>query len=163
MSIRESHESDINAINLVLRDAFGEEDEVKLVQALRDDKDIEIELVHESEGVVDGHVLLSPMQAPVRALAFAPLSVLPEKQGKGIGSKLSFAALKQAAEDGWEAVFVLGDPDYYQRFGFSLDLAKPFSSPYSGAHFMALELKQDCLKNRSGELIHSPAFARIEG
>ena len=37
-------------------------------------------------------------------------------------------------------VFVLGDPDYYTRFGFALDLAQPFICVYAGPYFMTLRL-----------------------
>ena len=163
MSIRESQVTDYGAIDAVLRAAFKGEEEVMLVHGLRDDDDIELELVSESEGVIDGHIVLSPMQASVRALAFAPLSVLPEKQGKGIGTRLSQAAIKQAAIEKWDAIFVFGNPDYYQRLGFSLSQAKPFSSPYAGPHFMVLELTKDCLNGLQGNVVHASTFIRLEG
>ena len=47
------------------------------------------------------------------------------------------AALDRAREGGWAAVFVLGDPAYYGRFGFSADAARGYASPYAGEHFLA--------------------------
>jgi predicted GNAT family acetyltransferase len=76
------------------------------------------------------------MQAPFRALALAPVSVAPERQKAGIGSALVRSAVERARQAGWEAVFVLGDPAYYGRFGFDAHRAAGFSTPYAGEHFM---------------------------
>ena len=40
-------------------------------------------------------------------------------------------------------MFVLGNPIYYSRFGYSLLAAQPFESDYSGPYFMALRLSAD--------------------
>jgi putative acetyltransferase len=69
-------------------------------------------------------------------------------------------SLKQAREQEWEAVFVLGDPAYYQRFGFRVDLARGFSSPYAGPHFMALSLGAR-LRISGGRIDYAPAFASL--
>jgi putative acetyltransferase len=37
-------------------------------------------------------------------------------------------------------VGVVGDPEYYARFGFSADAARSFDSTYAGEHFMAITL-----------------------
>ena len=50
------------------------------------------------------------------------------------------AGLERLAASGEAIVFVLGNPDYYTRFGFALDLAQPFTCVYAGPHFMALRL-----------------------
>ena len=85
-----------------------------------------------------GHVLLSRMTAPVRALALAPLAVATDWQRRGIGTALVEAALERARAAGSQAVFVLGDPAYYRRFGFRADLAAGFASPYAGPHLMVV-------------------------
>jgi putative acetyltransferase len=53
--------------------------------------------------------------------------------------------LRQAQQQGWQAVIVVGHPDYYPRFGFSAALARPLASPFSGDAFMALELTTGAL------------------
>ena len=55
---------------------------------------------------------------PFRALALAPVSVAPEHQRKAIGRSLIEEGLQQARKQEWDAVFALGDPAYYGRFGF---------------------------------------------
>jgi putative acetyltransferase len=65
--------------------------------------------------------------------------------------------LRRAADDRWLAVFVLGDPSYYRRFGFSVAAASGFSSPYAGDHFMGLALS-GTMPAAMGALRHAPAF-----
>ena len=67
--------------------AFGGTDEARLVVALRSDGDATIALVAVEDDRVTGHILLSPMRAPFRALGLAPLSVLPEYQNRDIGKR----------------------------------------------------------------------------
>ncbi len=52
------------------------------------------------------------------ALAVAPLCVAPSRHGEGIGSSLMNDLIRRAEAAGWPLVLVLGDPRYYQRFGF---------------------------------------------
>jgi putative acetyltransferase len=61
---------------------------------------------------------------------------------------------------GEKIVFVLGDPDYYKRFGFSPELANAFDCVYQGDHLQALRLSQDA--PTAGEVIYSPAFDGVE-
>lgn len=52
------------------------------------------------------------------ALAVAPLCVTPSRQGEGIGSGLMNELLRRAGAAGWPFVLLLGNPRYYERFGF---------------------------------------------
>ena len=67
-------------------------------------------------------------------------------------------SLKLAKGKSWEAVFLLGEPDYYSRFGFRVDIARAFASPYAGPYFMALELAESALEGKSGDVAYAPAF-----
>jgi putative acetyltransferase len=71
------------------------------------------------------------------------------------------AGLAQLKDAGWEGVFVDGEPAYYQRFGFSADLARGFQSPYSGPFLMALSLGERELPVTSGPIKYAPAFAAL--
>jgi putative acetyltransferase len=108
-----------------------------------------------------GHVMFSRMAAPFRALGLAPVSVAPERQRSGIGSELIREGLARAAAAGWAGVFVLGEPEYYRRFGFSPALASGFTSPCAGAYLMALALNGP-LPATEGKIEYAPAFHGIE-
>ena len=160
MIIRPEAPSDRAAIRSLVIAAFGGVAEADLVERLRGDGDLVLSLVAEAEGGILGHALLSRMAAPFRALGLAPVAVRPEAQGAGIGGRLIRTALAQAERDGWRAVFVLGDPAYYGRFGFDAALAAGFASAYSGPHLMARALGGP-LPARAGRIDYAPAFAAL--
>ena len=137
VAVRRAELEDAASIRAVHRSAFPTPGEADLVAALERDGDAILSLVAERDGEVIGHVLLSTMTVTgegrsFRALGLGPVAVLPGAQRQGIGSALIETALKQAAARGEELVFVLGDPAYYGRFGFSATAAAPFASPYAG-------------------------------
>lgn len=159
--IRDESSRDWTDVHRVVCSAFGQAAEAQLIEKLREAGDIVISLVAAENEQIVGHVLLSKMDAPFPALALAPLSVLPTKQRKGIGSALIKEAVSRARAGGWDAVFVLGDPDYYGRFGFDRESAAGFTSPYAGRYFMVLKLSSP-LPVTAGELKHAPAFAALD-
>ena len=156
--IRDEAPQDRKAVYEAVSSAFGRSDEAELVEQLREDGDSVVSLVAEEDGRIAGHVLLSGMDAPFPALALAPVSVIPARQRRGIGSALIKEAVRRARDEGFAAIFVLGDPNYYERFGFDKDAAAGFTSPYAGDHFMVLKLTPSLLVSR-GKLCHAPAFA----
>ena len=140
VNIRPDIPTDHAAIHAVVAAAFHRFEEARLVDQLRADGDHVISLAAVDASEIVGHALLSRMIAPFPALGLAPVAVLPNRQRSGIGSRLIRAALESAGEAGWRGVFVLGDWNYYRRFGFDPLLAAGFTCRYSGPHFMALAL-----------------------
>lgn len=140
----------------MLERAFGGPDEADLVERLRADGDVAVALVAEHGGMIAGHILFSPMRGTFGALALAPVAVLPSRQRLGIGSALVGAGIAAAREYGAEAIFVLGDPDYYGRFGFDAGSARPFPNVHTGPYFQMLALGPAPLA--PGPVAHAPAF-----
>ena len=160
MIIRPEQASDALAIAALVEQAFGQKDEAGLVDQLRAAGDAIISLVAVQDDSILGHVLFSVMTAPLRALGLAPVSVLPSHQRRGIGQTLIREGLRQAKELNWQAVFVLGDNAYYEKFEFSAELTLGIVSPYAGPHFMALSLGGD-LALAGIKIDYSPAFAAL--
>lgn len=165
VAIRPVIGGDAAAIRAIHLAAFPTRAEADLVERLDEAFDSEIGLVAEENDRLLGHILLSRMRVeaddrPLRALALGPVAVLPERQGEGIGARLIAAALDRARALGEEIVFVLGEPAYYQRFGFDPTQAVPFASPYAGPYFMALALRgiPDADQGRAD---HASAFAAL--
>jgi putative acetyltransferase len=161
MKIRDENSQDWTAVHQVVTSAFGRSAEAKLVRELREAGDTVVSLVAEEDGQIVGHVLLSKMDAPFPALALAPVSVIPTRQRSGIGSALIKGAVNRARSGGWAAIFVLGDPNYYERFGFDREAAAGFTSVYAGHHFMVLKLSSS-LPATTAELRHAPAFSALD-
>lgn len=128
---------------------------------LRQDGDAVISLAALEDQLLVGHAMFSRMAAPFRALGLAPVAVLLDWRRRGIAARLIAEGLRRATRDGWDTVFVLGDPDYYGRFGFSTEMASGFESPYAGPYFMALPLKGVDLSLQSGRVDYAPAFSAL--
>lgn len=145
--------------------SFGYQGEGALVRAIHDDGDALVSLVAEHEDRLVGHALFSRMVVEadgvsLRGAALAPVGVLPEIHGLGVGSALIRRGLEVLREQAAQISFVLGNPGYYSRFGYSVELAQPYASPYAGPHFMALHLDASLVSPRMGRAAYAPAFSR---
>lgn len=158
MIVRAARPADVEAIRACVDAAFGQPAEGALVDALRDSGDAAIELVADADGLLVGHVLLSRLVSPDNALALAPLAVAPAFQRKGAGAALVRRAVADAREAGATAIFLLGEPAYYSRFGFSVEAAALFETVYPKSHMMALELRSGALAGLSGAIRYPEAF-----
>lgn len=162
MQIRDETPDDIAAIRAVVSAAFPGPAEASLVDRLREDGDLTYSIVAAEGAEVVGHVAYSPMTAPFRALGLGPIAVRPDRQGTGVGRLLLESSLRRAADDGWLAVFLLGDPAFYEKFGFSVAMAAGFTTPYAGPHWMVRPLGSDRLPVLTGVVDYAPAFAALE-
>lgn len=158
--IRQERPRDRLAIAALHDAAFNGPVEGRLVGALRDCGASEISLVACEGETIVGHVLLSRLDAPFRALALAPVGVLPARQGVGIGSALIRRCLADAAERGWTAVFVLGEPSYYRRFGFDVEGARGYACAYAGDYFM---IRASQPVPAAGAIIYPRPFTDLDG
>jgi predicted N-acetyltransferase YhbS len=96
------------------------------------------------------------------ALLLGPLAIATDLAGKGIGRALTFRTLEIAAELGHDLVLLVGDYDYYKRFGFVP--ATPYGLVMPGEkrpeRLQVTELKPGVLGRVSGDIRH--AHTRIE-
>lgn len=145
--------------------AFAGEEEARIIAALtRDDLAVLSLVVTEGEKVT-GHILFSRLEVevdgrPVKAVALAPMAVLPDHQNKGIGSALVKRGVDLLAARGFEAVLVVGHTEFYPRFGFSAEAVRHIACPFQGLDaFMGLELKPGALAGESGTCRYPAAFA----
>mgnify|MGYP001036820619 CR=1 FL=1 len=167
LEIRPQRPQDDLAVHQVNALAFERQAEAVLVESLRAAPDAipELSLVAELDGKLVGHILFSPIaietaQGCLPAISLAPLAVLPDYQGQGVGSALVRWGLEACCRLGHRIVIVLGHPEYYPRFGFSAALAKDLVCPYGevGGAWMALELQPGALKDVRGVVRYPPAF-----
>lgn len=123
--IREERPEDVEAIRRINLAAFNQPAEAEVVDKLRESCRDLLSLVAEEGGEVVGHILFSPASIggegatpPLAGMGLAPMAVLPERQGQGIGSLLIHNGIKMLRERGCPYIIVLGYPEYYPRFGF---------------------------------------------
>jgi putative acetyltransferase len=163
VTIRSENPDDRDQIRRVNEAAFGRRDEADLVDALREEGAVLVSLVADLDNRVVGHILFSRMWIEtagerIPAVALAPVAVLPEHQRSGIGGKLIERGLNLLRSEGERIVIVLGDPDYYPRFGFSTEKARFLASPFPPDAFMALELIARALDGVRGKVRYAAAF-----
>ena len=126
INIRKEQAKDVQSIHEVTVAAFldaphSDHTEQFIVNTLRESGALSISLVAEDDHNIVGHVALSPITISDRTgswYGLGPISVLPDKQGKGIGSKLMNAAIHELKNIKAKGCVLLGDPHYYHRFGF---------------------------------------------
>ena len=126
INIRLEKPSDIQSIHKITIAAFlhaphADHTEQFIVRAMRDSGALTISLVAEDSVQIVGHVALSPVTISDGSndwYGLGPLSVIPNEQGKGIGSKLMHRALAELKNLEAKGCVLLGDPNYYHRFGF---------------------------------------------
>lgn len=125
----------------------------------------ELSLVAEVGNEIVGHILLTKIKIEndtptFDSLALAPVSVLPEFQGKGVGGKLIADAHDRAKELGYASIILLGEPKYYSRFGYVPAKTYNIYLPFEGVEefSMAIELTENALQNVSGTVAYPKEF-----
>jgi putative acetyltransferase len=161
--VRDENSEDRAQVRFVNEAAFGRPDEADLVDALRNEGAVLASLVAEIDVRAVGHILFSRMWIEtagerVPAVALAPVAVLPEHQRCGIGRKLIERGLDFLRTQAERIVIVLGEPEYYSRFGFSTEKARLLASPFPPEAYMALELRAGALDGVRGKVSYAAAF-----
>ena len=135
--IRETNLRDLDDILKINSVAFNNEKEPKLVKDLLNDKTAEprLSLIALKDEKPVGYILFTKVSfesgnKEINASLLAPLAIIPEAQNQGIGGKLINAGLEILAKSGINAVFVLGHPGYYPKYGFKPAGLETFKAPY---------------------------------
>ena len=114
-----------------------------------------------------GHALFSPAEIEgrgpnPRTAELAPVGVLPEYQGRGLGSRLIGEGLEACREAAYGAAVMLGDPGYYSRFGFGRASGWGLGNEYDvDDHFMAAELERGALFGAGGAVRYRAQFREV--
>ena len=155
----------------VVRAAFGDSEGVeRIVDDLRtSDAWTGLSFVAEHEGRVAGHVLFtrSLLDAPRRlvdVLVLSPLGVVPEHQGRGIGSALVRHALAALGQRPEPMVFLEGSPSYYSRLGFRPAGELGFRKPSLRIPDAAFQVRTTSTYEpwMTGTLVYAEPFWRLD-
>lgn len=160
LTIRPATPEDHRPISIVLDSAFGQPNELRLVEALRRSGAAAVELVAEEADGLSGHIMLSWLTSPDGWMALAPVSVRHARQGHGIGAELVRYGLDAGRRAGAAAVVVVGDPAYYGRFGFVFDGPADLASPYPRQYTGLYPFDPDAARGRA-VLVYPEPFAAV--
>lgn len=96
--------------------------EHRIIDGLRGAGALAISLVAQEGDIAIGHAALSPVRidgAPADWLGLGPIGVLPQHQGRGVGSELMRRSIERANAMDMGGIILVGDPAFYARFGFT--------------------------------------------
>ncbi|HDY7632976.1 TPA: N-acetyltransferase [Vibrio vulnificus] len=167
MLIRTEAPADILVIDSLLKQVFPTDAEANLVMTLRENGRLTLSLVAcTDEGEVVGHVMFTPMTLNGEENGWqglAPLAVKAEYQKQGIAASLVKEGLTSLLEFGYPACFVLGDPQYYQRFGFTAASEMGFDCqwPVPEGAFQAFAMAAGEFDAKQGRVKYAPEFAAL--
>lgn len=168
ITIRQENASDRDEVYNVVKssfenEAFSDHDEHNLVNRLRKSTAFipQLSLVAECENKIVGYILFTEIKVgDACLLALAPVSVLPEMQGKGIGKQLIIEGHKMASQLGYKGCVVLGHDKYYPKFGYKCashyHIEAPFEVP--DECFMAIEFEEGSLSGVQGTVEYAKEF-----
>lgn len=163
MIIRNERESDAEVISEVTKAAFKDhpysnQTEHFIVNSLRAAGALTVSLVAEVGGKVVGHVAFSPVTISDGSgdwYGLGPVSVLPECQKQGIGKSLIQGGLSRLKALGAKGCALVGDPQYYKRFGFR-NLPDLVLDGVPQEYFLALPFDENKAK---GVVVFHPGFS----
>ncbi len=163
--IRREMEKDFPEIYTLIKTAFetakvkdGDEQDFAANLRKRSEYIPELALVAEKRGKLIGQIMLTktyvdqPDGKQYEGLLIAPVSVLLEYRDIGVGSALIQKGMERGKQMGYGAVFLCGDPAYYQRFGFvpTTRFGIKYAHDVSEQFIMAYELVEGALDNVYG-------------
>jgi predicted N-acetyltransferase YhbS len=169
MLFREATSEDRSALLQIHRLAFGQSEEADLVESQLADPTAQpvLSLVAEEEGTVIGHVLFTGVSLlgpdkPPSASILAPLAVVPAAQRLGVGRGLIERGAELLTSSGVRLLFVLGDPRYYTKHGFTPASPHGLRAPYviePDAAWMVRPLGNHILGSIQGQVSCADALA----
>jgi putative acetyltransferase len=163
MWIRTETQADHTAVDGVIGAAFAEMPgggrvERRIVEALRQEDALTISLVADIDGRIAGHIAFSPVTIGDTAQGWyglGPLAVAPGDQKRGVGSALILAGIAELERLRAHGCVVLGEPDYYSRFGFR-HLPELVYPDAPAEYLMALPFGEHSAR---GVVAYHPAFS----
>jgi predicted N-acetyltransferase YhbS len=176
ITLRNEKPEDYSAVENLTREAFWNMYQSGCVEHyilhnLRTSPDFipELDFVAELDGKIVGNIVYATAKVvddknDYDVIGFGPISVLPEYQNKGIGSKMINHTVELGRNAGYKAIIILGDPAYYGRFGFIA--AKNFNIAFADGNYLdallVLKLYPDALKVIKGKFSESKVYEDID-
>ena len=163
MQIRPEQPADISQIEAVTTAAFKTQaysagTEAQIIAALREADELTLSLVAEEGPSVIGQITFSPVPIGGRAegwFGLGPVAVTPDRHGQGIGGALIRAGLTALESQGAQGCVLIGDPNYYARFGFVGESGLTYRDVPT-AYVQQRGLADS--RRQVGEILYAPAF-----
>ncbi len=166
IKIREEQPKDYLTIKEINDIAFGQPQESNIINKLRQNCNTLLSLVAIDNEKIVGHIMFSQVtieldKVTIYGMGIAPMSVIPEYQRKGIGSKLIKEGINILKNKKCLFIVVLGHPEYYPRFGFEKASSYNIKCQWDGIPeeaFMILVLEKEAVTGGSGTAKYREEF-----
>jgi putative acetyltransferase len=167
--IRPESPAEFDRIRTIYVEAFPKGREAEVVDQLRRSGRGYAGLVAEVGGEIAGHIVLTQVDLATRrgddarGIGIAPLAVAPKFRRRGVGGALVRAAIAEAKRRNEDFVVVLGDPEYYLRFGFrkgapTLRWRSESFDPY----FMVYPIREEIVSELEAMVTYHPAIEMLD-
>lgn len=160
IGIRPASDADRLNISVLAVSAFGQPNEERLLERLRAEGCIAVELVAEDTDGLVGHLALARLVAPADWLTLLPVCVRTEQTHQGVGGDLILHGLDAARRARFKAVVVVGDPVFYHRFGFVFDGPAELLTSYPDRYVGLYPIDPATAVGRA-RLLYPEAFAAV--
>jgi putative acetyltransferase len=167
VKIRAELADDAAEIHRLVASAFPTEAEAYLVRELRKSGALRVSLVavdDDSDHCIVGHVAFSPVRTSDEreGVGLAPVAVVATHRRRGIAAMLIEAGLEACRNLGIPYAVVLGEPDYYGRFGFEPAPKHGLADEFQGGSaFQVKALAPRGIPGNAGLVRYSAAFSTI--
>ncbi len=166
IKIREERVEDYKAVREINDNAFGQPEEGRIVDKIREACGKIISLVAVEDEKVVGHIFFSPAVInyngkAIKGMGLAPMAVHPDYQNNGIGSLLVNEGIKRVKETSSTFIIVLGHEKYYPRFGFETASKFGIKPQWKGVPdeaFMIMILDKEAMAGVSGVATYKKEF-----
>ncbi|WP_373653415.1 GNAT family N-acetyltransferase [Schlesneria sp. DSM 10557] len=165
LTIRPETPADRTNIDALHLAGFPGPQEARLVNLLRANGRLIASLVAELDHTIVGHVAFSPVQvvSDERGAGLAPVCVAASHRRQGIAAALIQSGLRTVQREGYQWCVVLGEPQYYRRFGFQPARQFGLFDEYGGGDaFQVLEFAEHAVPRGQGLVRYSIEFASLE-
>jgi putative acetyltransferase len=165
VDIRDEQPADLDAIRRLNQDAFGQPQEGRIVDALRQNDAVTVSLVAVAGSAVIGHIMFSPVSiGSLAGAGLGPMAVAPTWQRRGIGSQLVERGLDRLRDGRCPFVVVIGHPAFYPRFGFrpAADFGLTCEWDVPADAFMVNVLSAAAAPHLAGRVTYRTEFSTVE-
>ncbi len=159
--IRSETPRDFTGVEMLLDLCFGPSRFAKTCQRLRDGRvpanGLAFLVRQSGQTIATVRLWTVLLGSAGEGLMLGPLAVHPDYRELGLGARLMRHALNQAGAHGQKAVILVGDPEYYARFGFSRALTRGLAlpGPVEDRRFLGVELQPGALDGATG-MVRAP-------
>lgn len=169
ISMREVKDDDWEQIYALIEKVFLRKDEARFMKQLHEENKVVYAFLLERNKDVIGLIaysraILTTEESPDKqhdALVMAPFVIDPLWQAKSLGGEMIKCSHQILIDAGEKLCFVLGEENYYKRFGYTNEIASHYKSPYSSPYLLACKWSQNI--PQAGSVKYAQAFANVIG